>query len=307
MHYFLRLVRALSLSASPIVWFVCWIATPLARVRPRWRPRIRRARLAAREPLCRTVRKPRFQDLQSVAAAEGLFEHQSTSAPLGLPQGSRPMDVIVIDGFYEDPDPVREFAIRQDYSPYAYGWWTTVAWGNDSDPSVKPTRLASDDSMRKLGELTGSEIDIASWETGASGWNGAFHYRRQTLVPAPSTIHNHVGDENLLGEGWVGVVYLNPRPLSGSGSTIWRDRRTGYCYSRELVDEFDPRNFELCLNVKNVYNRIVLCRASVFHRAEPGFGFSQRSARLVQTFMFNVKKRSWNIADADGFTFSAPS
>ena len=199
---------------------------------------------------------------------------------------------MVIDGFYEDPDSVREFAIRQEYSPFAYGWWTTVAWGDDSDPSVKPTRLASDDIKRKLGELTGSEIDIASWETGASGWNGAFHYRRQTLVPAPSKIHNHVGHESELVEGWVGVVYLNPKPLSGSGTTIWRDRRTGNCYSRELVDEFDTRNFELCLNVKNVYNRMVLCCAGVFHRAEPGFGFSQQSARLFQTFMFNVKKRT---------------
>ena len=176
-----------------------------------------------------------------------------------------------------------------------YGWWTTVGFGDRSDPSVKPTRLASDDIMRKLGALTGSEIDIASWETGASGWNGAFHYRRQTLIPAPSKIHNHVGDESELVEGWVGVVYLHPRPLSGTGTTIWRDRRTGYCYSRESVSEFDPRHFELCLNIENVCNRIILFYASVFHRVELGFGFGKQSARLFQTFMFNVKKRSWHL------------
>jgi hypothetical protein len=47
--------------------------------------------------------------------------------------------------------------------------------------------------------------------------------------------------------------------------------------------DFD--RFEKVFVSDNVYNRLVLFRENVLHRAEPGFG-QDREARLTQTFFF---------------------
>jgi len=45
---------------------------------------------------------------------------------------------------------------------------------------------------------------------------------------------------------------------------------------------------KLALMAENRFNRLVLFRENVLHRAEDGFGQTAQNARLTQTFFFHV-------------------
>jgi hypothetical protein len=44
------------------------------------------------------------------------------------------------------------------------------------------------------------------------------------------------------------------------------------------------------MTVENCFNRLVLFRENILHRAEPGFGDSPATGRLTQTFFFRSNK-----------------
>jgi hypothetical protein len=118
-----------------------------------------------------------------------------------------------------------------------------------------------------------------------------------------STIHNHVGrDEDVRPGGWSGLVYLNPKPPPSAGTTIWRHRGTGRCWTLESKYCRNWDDFEPVLEVENRYNRLILFYASVYHLAASGWGSKREDARMFQTFFWNVRRNgrveTWR--DLDG-------
>jgi hypothetical protein len=274
---------------------------------------------AARERLGRAARglrvrlfgpgPPQCASLGELYAREGdLFENAQPKPALGSPSGRRVHDVLVIDNFYEDPDAVRAFALGLEYEPYLNypdrfgGYYRPPAWYQprpfwfssalevrDNPLKGRGVRLAHEGIRGRLSEIVQSPVDEATWDTSGDGWNGAFHYKVRGSYPfATSMIHNHVGRDSDVVQGWSGVVYLTPGRPRG-GTSIWRSRQTGACYARDSVYSSNYEDYEPVFLVENVYNRLLLLGASVLHFGEEGFGTRKENARLFQTFFFNVR------------------
>ncbi len=100
------------------------------------------------------------------------------------------------------------------------------------------------------------------------------------------SIHSHQPDD--IKDGWNAIVYLNPPGTypAGSGVSVWRNRKTGKCVTRQKLFENRLSDFDLVLSIENAFNRLVLMRGDVYHMGERGFGTTRDDARLFQTFFF---------------------
>ena len=119
-------------------------------------------------------------------------------------------------------------------------------------------------------------------------------------------------------EGWVhqdidlnnrniaGVIYLTPNPVLDCGTSIYRQisepnyadlkLRNEY-YSNGSVDDIEKykegrarynSNFEKTLDVKNVYNRLLIYDTSEFHKESGFFGSCKEDSRLTIVFFMTV-------------------
>lgn len=90
-------------------------------------------------------------------------------------------------------------------------------------------------------------------------------------------------------------MYLSPEPPPWSGTSIWRHRETRRCIASQGARYYrgpdSAVHFELAFLVENHYNRLLLFRENVLHRAETGFGLTHAS-RLTQTFFFQANATS---------------
>jgi hypothetical protein len=226
-------------------------------------------------------RRPRYRDLRElIESGADRLERRSQA------------DIIIVDNFYEDPDQVRAYALGLEYTRYSADWYSSALEEKESPLRGRGVRLADESIKRKLAKITGSEIDEDSWDTSGDGWNGAFHYSLRHVLPrgAGSLIHNHVGRDTDVVDGWSGLVYLTPNAVRESGTGIWMSKATGRCYSLDSVYDKDIDAYDLAFRCENVYNRLVLFYASVLHMAEEGFGTTRENGRVFQTFFFNVKR-----------------
>jgi len=118
---------------------------------------------------------------------------------------------------------------------------------------------------------------------------GLSFFRRSPLgQEEPNFIHTDrdMGD-------WTGILYLNPRPLPGDGTTFWSFRETGAVSSvastvdEALVEGALWRKRDLWFPRQSVaakFNRLVLFHAPMFHsRAiDQNYGVGPEDARLIQ-------------------------
>ena len=217
--------------------------------------------------------------------------------------------VIVCDDFYSDPMAVRALALQQQFFQYKpplpeqVGAFTAAqypdtrkAWessallrylGSNVAIPERGFRYAPPDVKDRLAALVNSTIDEASWETIGDWWNGAFHLQYDVGQPAHRVIHHHYREGDVVPKGWSGVVYLTPDGPDANGTTIWQDKTTQCCIApkgESYVE--DEHQFELAFEIQNRFNRLVLFRENVLHRAGQGFGVSPDTARLTQTFFF---------------------
>jgi hypothetical protein len=223
--------------------------------------------------------------------------------------------LLVVDDFYRTPKAIRALGRKRPFVQYSpplaeqvgeeiaakyrhhLGTWSSTALSTFMGLTVlKPVEgfAYRPDSLReRLAQLLGESIPPVSWQTGGDRWNGVFHLIDGDWAAGRGSMHHHYkpGDVD---RGWSGLVYLSPDAPASSGTSIWRDKRTGLCvagYGPKFDD--DVRNFELALLVENRFNRLVLFRENVIHRAEHGFGYG-KNARLTQTFFFCTELKTSN-------------
>lgn len=198
---------------------------------------------------------------------------------------------IVVDNFYDDPDLVRKYALDQEFFKGNRGSW----------PGIRTELIHRTDRdfftifSKKMWELIKiyNFSDIVELQTG-------FQLIDETY-----------------GRGWVhdddpkmtvaGVVYLNPNPIMGSGTTIYNDapdfngeryselfmndvllaspeeRSHLAKYREEQVAYFTPNTV-----VDNVYNRLVLFDSRCWHSADKFFGTTRDDTRLTQVFFIKL-------------------
>jgi len=219
--------------------------------------------------------KPEVKNYEPVKVAEK-FEYHAT--PLSFPLGQKTKrSAIIVDNFYENPDKVREFALKQDYHIGGIGRGYI---GNRTHQQFLFPGL-----KEKFEEIIGQKI--TKWEE--YGMNGRFQYcwSGQPLV-------YHCDSQK-----WGGMLYLTPGAPYQCGTTLYAHKQTR---ARTYYDEgwdaawkdvpgdshLDGTPFEPVDVLGNVYNRLVIFDASCIHSASEYFGTVQENARLWQMFFFDT-------------------
>lgn len=192
-------------------------------------------------------------------------------------------DLIVVNDFYDNPDMVRQFAIKNlpfQKSDYHRGKRTAG-------------RYILNGTKEKLEEIIGRKI--TNWNH-AEYANGAFQYCTST-----DPIVYHVDSQS-----YAAMVYLTPDAPLESGTSFFKSKVTGATSFEDINNEFeeyqetfrglskdlnfyDKTQFELIDTVGNVYNRLVIFNAKAIHAAAEYFGDSIETSRFFHLFFFDIQ------------------
>jgi len=190
-------------------------------------------------------------------------------------------NLYIFDNFYQDVDSIRENALQMDFS--VVGNYP----GHRTSPVYNPiAREKIENLIRPFGGR------ITDWRLDPEAYNGSFQY---TTCMDRSWIHV----DSVF--NWAGVVYLTPNAPLSSGTGIFRNKRLGIMEAPKLQngerdedllyeiygESGDMTKWDLVDRIGNVYNRLVLYRADLFHSSLDYFGNDKESGRLFQTFFFS--------------------
>ena len=197
----------------------------------------------------------------------------------------------VVDGFYPNPDRVRQRALDLSYSePEGLLGWRTRAY----QPS----------GVRELIEKK-FRIRIGYWEedlTAIEACNGVF-FRAYSSGRYKEKVGVHYDDP----ANWMMLlVYLTPNAPTDAGTSLWQHRKTALIAkptardgkrlgigTRELIqiierDSQKPKCWKEIDRVGNVYNRALMFPSGLLHSASKHFGSHSMVGRLYQSFHFPI-------------------
>lgn len=196
----------------------------------------------------------------------------------------------ILDGFFEDPDYVRKFALQQQFYTDPNNMWP----GKRSAPLHEINPHLFFHTVDKFLSL---------------------FYTRDAIEEYEATAMFQIVDGRY-DQGWVhrdsdlitGIVYLNPNPPLKTGTMIYdpkvpgaqivngiekvtanRDPET----HRESVKEFRDQNngqFETSIGVANKYNRLIAFDSNLHHAAMDFFGEEARDETSRLTLIFYITK-----------------
>jgi len=180
-------------------------------------------------------------------------------------------EIIVIDGFYKDPNQIRRQALEMTYSV------------SGNYPGIRTKALPGGDVREFLEGVMGIKIDKTKWNAGE--YTGTYQY---VVEGANTWIHSDRHND------WSCIVYLSPDPIDDSGTSFYKHKETGSIsyHDTELGKEIekDGNNTDAWVKtdvVANRFNRAVLFRGDLWHKADNYFGNDLKSGRLFQTFFFS--------------------
>ena len=226
------------------------------------------------------------------------------------------VSAIIIEDFYENPDEVREFALKSKWlnAKESYGAHVDEHWASTT-PSEK---YITEENISNFEKILNIKIDMdhffADHKFGGSGWNAIFHVKMESPDYCQKGIHQHVTDllnsprkpdsSNL---GYSAIVNLTPNHLSlkDNGQDIWKSTMgLEWHNSMELVGEDWPmtaicvdkessaptktadEQWELLMRLQYRYNTALIAPADVWHAGSNGWGDSIDNGRMIQTFFF---------------------
>ena len=204
----------------------------------------------------------------------------------------RKFPVTVLDNFYENPELVRQFALSLDNFPDSTGRW----------PGKRTLSL--------------HEINQTFFQTFCKKLFNLFYdldyqnvsYNVDTSFQSISNYSEN--PDSKLNVGWIhqdiecicsGVVYLNPNSQENTGTNIYslidenvsldQSEKFKLYKGKEPVNEVEyarqllknNNKFKETINIKNVYNRMILFEGGVYHGV-PSFYSSSSEPRLTQVF-----------------------
>lgn len=188
---------------------------------------------------------------------------------------------LTIDNFYENPQEVRDFALKQEFKVRGnYPGQRTISFLNE------PLK----NKFREI--LSPFAGDIVWW---GGEYTGSFQY---TVAADRSWIHADSTTD------WAALIYLTPDAPLSSGTGIFRHKATGwqhFDYKRENESGYkeaappgsdcqDYTKWEMVDRIGNVFNRCVMYRADNYHVSLDYFGKDMYDGRLFQVFFFNTER-----------------
>jgi len=178
---------------------------------------------------------------------------------------------IIHDGFYSNPEQVREYALGQDFN--VEGNYPGLRTGPYPEPYFTNMKGAIEDIIHKK---------ITYWP---DKYNTAFQY---TTEDSHTWVHYDPTT-------WAAVCYLTPDAPIDTGTAIYRHKDTGI-YQHEIGKpdynelHHTPDDWEILDYCGNIFNRIVIYKGSFYHSSKiAGFGKNKYDGRLFQTFFFNTE------------------
>lgn len=191
-------------------------------------------------------------------------------------------EFLVVDNFYDDPDAVRDFALRQKFN----------ADENYHKGARTDERFLCDETHKKFESLLNKKIP--DWF--AHGVNGVFQY-----CTAEDALVYHYDSQT-----YAATIYLTPDAPPQCGTSFFRSKnnkltklsdveleRLGKSeseISHEIFNTgfYDKTNLELIDVVGNIYNRLVIWDAKLLHAASEYFGNDKTNSRLFHLFFFDA-------------------
>ncbi len=197
----------------------------------------------------------------------------------------------VIENFYEDPDAIREFALKQEYVfchekdnlEYVYpGSRTKDIY--DLDPSLHKTICE-----KLISIFHNKEHDLMRWALSTN-------FQSVTKEYGEGVIHT---DHNTI---FAGVLFLSPDAPLDSGTSLFKKGKSfdQAKYEQAAVDndakfrtgdlamDTDYHDmFDEILRVNNVYNTLIVYEGEHFHAANKFYGNALTDSRLTQVFFIN--------------------
>ncbi len=185
---------------------------------------------------------------------------------------------LIVDDFYTNPYEVRDFALSQEFTVRGnYPGRRTQSFLNES---LKET--ISNIVYPHAG-------NIKSW---GGDYTGSFQY---TVAEDRSWIHADSYTD------WAGVVYLTPDAPISAGTGLFRHKETqlrNWNYrerskeedsvSPHMIHPHDYTKWDMIDRFGNLFNRLILYRADLYHVSLDYFGSSKEDGRLFQVFFFNT-------------------
>jgi hypothetical protein len=152
--------------------------------------------------------------------------------------------IYIVDDFYDNPDDVREYALKCEYyQPFVGSSLPTHDDAIVESPSwlssISYQRYITKENISKLEKIIGTEIDIDNFYSdlnptnnyspndNGTKFNAGFQVKLESEDPSGDKgIHAHIGDGwNHCDEhiGWAAVVFLTPNNISekNAGFDVW--------------------------------------------------------------------------------------
>lgn len=199
-----------------------------------------------------------------------------------------PADCIIVDDFYRDPDSIRDWVLRQEFSNV----------GRFSFPGWQADHVVDSPQIRnKIATSVGFEIAVD---------RDKYTFGGVRLITGLSGKHTKVHADSV--SEWAAMVYLTPNPDLTTGTGFFRHRSTGlegppdyrtalkhgYSTPMRMLNELvypDAGNldaWEQIDQVEPVYNRLIAFRgARYFHAPLGGGGTSREDSRMTHMFFFD--------------------
>jgi len=202
--------------------------------------------------------------------------------------------ITIVDNFYETPNLVRNFALSCDWTK------TDGAW-----PGQRTQQLSVIDS--DFFNLFSSKLIslFYDFDKSAVEWSIDTSFQKVSCFSSKK--------EDIKNDGWIhadncifsGVIYLNPNPKPGWGTSIYslkpgeeKELQQELKFDHYLGKEIDEKEYELqkrsnndkfveTVRINNVYNRLILFEGGEYHGV-PTFYSDESEERLTQVFFVNA-------------------
>lgn len=200
--------------------------------------------------------------------------------------------VVVIENFYEDPDLIRNLALKQEYFKGERGSWPGLR-----SPYIHEISSSLYENLRRKLLLAVEDYGYRDFVELQSSF--------QIIDQTYGTGWVHDDDPKL---NIAGLIYLNPDPPEeGSGTTIYEDNGdfSAQKYAEPFmhdvllasneerskfkeIREEQRAHFKPMISIENVYNRCIIFDTRLWHSADGFFGTTKEDSRLTQVFFLKA-------------------
>ena len=231
-----------------------------------------------------SLKKPQLDSTLKVRTESGEFPVGKMVSWAVMASGFKPLkrSISVVDGFYNDPDFIREFAMKNlEYKPSGY------------HKGCRSERFLLNGTKEKLEEVMGRKI--TNWNH-PSYANGVFQF---CTKDDPIVYHSDT-------QTYAGAIYLTPDAPLRSGTSTYKSTLTGatrfdpedmgterfnttFSHGGSELNFYDNSTLEVVDSIANVYNRLVVWDGRAIHAGNGYFGTDIGDSRFFQLFFFDLE------------------